>query len=837
MAELPTGIVTLLFSDIEGSTRLLEVLGRERYAEVLARHRNILRSAFAAHGGYEVDYEGDAFFVSFPSAIAAVAAAVMAQRSLAAEEWPDGYQLRVRIGLHTGEPLAVPPKYVGLDIHRAARIMAAGHGGQVLLSERTASLVEKQLPEGVSIRDLGEHRLKDLQEPVWIYQLGEASFPPLRSLSNTNLPIPASSFLGREAELAEAEALLFKSRLLTVSGPGGAGKTRFAIELASRQLSEFPNGVFWVPLVALRDPSMVLEEAARVLGAKDTLPAHVADKKMLLLLDNFEQVVEAAPGVTELLRNCPNLRVLVTSRETLRVGGETEYELPPLVEHEGLALFSARARVEPGRAVRELCLHLDGLPLAIELAAARVKVLSPEKLLPRLSERLDLLKGGRDAESRHATLRATIAWSYELLSPEERRLFARLAVFAGGCTLDAAEEVCGANIDTLQSLLDKSLLRRTDGRYWMLETIREYALERLAEQVDEAATVGRHTDYFLRFAEEAYPHLEGADQRVWMSRLDPEHDNLRAALAHAREAGDGEVELRLALAIAPFRVRRGYLSEGLLSLEHALAVSRHGQLRAQALHYAGWTAAIQGQNDKAEALLAEGLAVARQFDDHKRTARLLLTFAGIVSDRDEDEAQALYDELVSFMAEHPDERFPAAFLNLADFALRRGDYESARDFSTRSIALLREEGDPWSLALSIANHGLALLGLHQDEKALEELREALRLQESLEDTHGIATILSALAATFAARGEFERATRLLASAEHMLEDTESKLTGFEATLHDRTLERARAECDDFDAEWVRGRAMTKDEALAEALGETAVRDAGATATFSSRRTG
>jgi predicted ATPase/class 3 adenylate cyclase len=837
VANYPTGTVTLLFTDIEGSTKLLEVLGRERYAETLARHRDILRSAFREQGGYEVDYEGDAFFVSFTRARAAVAAAAAGQRALSAEAWPEGYAVRVRMGIHTGEPLAVPPKYVGIDVHQAARIMAAGHGGQVLLSGRTASLVEEQLPDGLSMLDLGEHRLKDLQEPVWIYQLGETSFPPLRSLSNTNLPIPASSFLGREAELAEAEALLFESRLLTVSGPGGTGKTRFAIELASRQLSGFPNGVFWVPLAALRDPSVVLEEAARVLGAKDSLPAHIADKQMLLLFDNFEQVVEAAPGVTELLRACPNLRVLVTSRETLRVEGETEYGLPPLVEDEGVALFCTRARVEPAPAVRELCLRLDGLPLAIELAAARVKVLSPEELVPRLSGRLDLLKGGRDVESRHATLRATIAWSYELLSPDERQLFARLGVFAGGCTLEAADEVCAANIDALQSLLDKSLLRRTNGRYWMLETIREYALEKLAEQVNAAATLHQHIDYFLRFAEEAYPHLEGADQRVWMSRLDPEHDNLRAALAHARDAGDDEVELRLAVAIAPFRVRRGYLSEAVLSLEGALAGATNGPLRAQALHYAGWAAAVQGQNDKAEALLAKGWAVARYFDDHKRTARLLLTLAGVVSDRDEDEAQALYAELVTFIAEHPDERFPAAFLNLADFALMRGDYEGAREFSARSVALYREDGDPWALALSLANHGLALLGLYQDEKALEDLREALRLQESLEDTHGIATILSALAATFAARGEFERATRLLASAEHMLEDTESKLRGFEATLHDRTLERVRSDCDTFDAEWARGRAMTKDEALAEAFEGTDAHDGDAAATFSSRRTG
>jgi predicted ATPase/class 3 adenylate cyclase len=587
VVELPRGTVTFLFTDIEASTRLLHELG-DRYAEALAEHRRLLREALRAHGGVEVDTQGDAFFYAFAQAADGVAAARAAQAALARGP------MRVRMGLHTGEPQVTEEGYVGIDVHAGARVAACSHGGQVVLSKRTRELAGG----GFAYRDLGEHRLKDLAEPVWLYQLGSERFPPLKSLSNTNLPTPASSFLGREAELSEAEALLREARFLTVSGPGGTGKTRFAIELASRQLEEFPNGIFWVPLAALRDPAAVLEEAARVLGARDSLPAHIADKKMLLLLDNFEQVVDAALGLSQLLANCPNLRLLVTSRETLRVEGEIEYSLPPLTDDEGIALFSARARVHPSAAVRELCLRLDGLPLAIELAAARAKVVSPEELLRRLSQRLDLLKGGRDAESRHATLRATIAWSYELLRAEERQLFARMGIFAGGCTLEAAEDVCTADLDTLHALLDKSLLRRTDGRYWMLETIREYALERLAERGEGPATVNRHTDYFLRFAEEAYPHLEGPDQRAWFDRLDPEHDNLRAALAHAIDDGDRGVELRLAVAVAPFRVRRGYLSEGRLSLGHALAAPGNPEVRVLARLHAGWMAALQGLNDK-----------------------------------------------------------------------------------------------------------------------------------------------------------------------------------------------------------------------------------------------
>jgi predicted ATPase len=544
---------------------------------------------------------------------------------------------------------------------------------------------------------------------------------------------------------------------------------------------------------------------------------------MLLVFDNFEQVVEAAAGLPELLRACPNLRLLVTSRETLRVEGETEYALPPLAADEGIALFCERAQVEPSDRIRELCLRLDGLPLAIELAAARAKVLSPEQLLTRLGQRLDLLKGGRDAESRHATLRATIAWSYELLPEEERRLFALLAVFAGGCTFEAAEEICGANLDTLQSLLDKSLLRRTEERFWMLETIREYASEKLDERADAPGTVSRRTAHFLRFAEEAYAHLRARDQGVWFDRLEKEHDNIRAALVHAREIGDGDVELRLAVAVAPLRLRRGYLTEGRTSLEHALSLPGDPHLRATAFHLAGFIAVNQGLREEAEAFLEEGWRLARELDDNQLAASLLLTLAGVVSDRDEAKAEALYEELLAFVAAHPDERFPNAFINLADFALQRGDYDGAREYSEESLRLLEEGGDLWATALALANLGAALLGLGRDREARERFGDSLELYRSLRDQHGMATILSTLAAAIAEHGEIERATRLLAHVELMLEETEAQLTGLEGILHERALSRVRGECEDFDSEWLRGRAMTLEEAVAEAFGDRVAR--------------
>jgi predicted ATPase len=808
VCELPRGTVTFLFTDIEGSTRLLSELA-DRYADALAAHRRIVRDAFRAHRGVEVDTQGDAFFYAFERPHDAVAAAAEAQRALA-----DG-PILVRMGLHTGEPQVTEEGYVGLDVHAGARVAACAHGGQVILTKRTRDLVDATF----RLRDLGEHRLKDLDEAVWLYQLGDEFFPPLKSLSNTNLPIPASSFVGRATELAEAQALLDDTRLLTVSGAGGTGKTRFSIELASRQLDDCPNGVFWVPLAPLRDPALVVEEAARVLGAKDGLAAHIGDKTMLLLFDNFEQVVEAAASLGELLRACPNLRLFVTSRETLRIEGEAEYALPPLVQDEGVALFCARARVEASPAVRELCLRLDGLPLAIELAAARAKVLAPEDLLPRLSERLDLLKGGRDAESRHATLRATMAWSYDLLSAAEQTLFARLGVFLGGCTLGAAEEVCGADLDTLQALLDKSLLRRTDGRYWMLETIREFALERLTERVDVDETLKKRTGYFLRFAEEAFSHESGPDQGEWLDRLDPDHDNIRAAIAHARETGDGEVELRLAVAVAPLRIRRGYFSEVLSSLEQALSFRGRPELRAMGLHFAGWTASIYGRGDDAERLLREGLALARTLDDPELTARLLYTLAGVVSDRDEREAERLYDEVLAFVERHPEERFPGVFVNLADFALRRGDHGSGEEFSARGIVLAREVDDAWPLALSLSNHGLALLGLGRGNEAMEDFSEALRVMQRTQDAHGEATMLSLIGVASAEIGELERAVRLLACAGRLLEEMEADFTSLEGILHDSTIERARHECRDFEAEWSRGRTMTKEEAVGEALGQ------------------
>jgi predicted ATPase/class 3 adenylate cyclase len=534
---LPQGTVTFLFSDVEGSTRMLDELGAERYSGVLADHRRLVRAAVAAHEGVEVDTQGDAFAAAFGRASDAVAAAEQMQRSLARGP------VSVRIGLHTGEPLRSEDGYVGIVLHQAARVCAAGHGGQVLLSQPTRDLVD------VSARDLGEHRLKDLLEPQRLYQLGTNEFPPLRTLNWTSLPVQATPFLGRARELGQVLDLLGRPwvRLLTLTGPGGSGKTRLALQAAADRTDHYPDGVFYVSLLALRDPELLDSLIAQAVGARGDLGAHLAPKQALLVLDNFEQLVGASTSLAVLLERCPTLNVLVTSRETLHLAAEHEYRVAPFVEEDAVAFFSERARaVKPDFSgngwVLEICRRLDCLPLALELAAARVNVLDLPTLLKRLERRLPLLTGGpRDAPTRQRTLRATIEWSYELLGREENQLFARLAVFVGGCALEAAEQVCGADLDTLASLVDKSLLEHRGGRLTMLDTVREYADERLRESGEATELRRRHAEYYLSIAEEAIrpadgestAALRGASRVKWAAStvIPGEEANLRLAVA------------------------------------------------------------------------------------------------------------------------------------------------------------------------------------------------------------------------------------------------------------------------------------------------------------------
>jgi predicted ATPase len=686
--ELPTGTVTLLFSDVEGSTTLLHELGAEAYADALAEHRRIVRAACAAEGGVEVDTQGDAFFFAFRSAPAALAAAQAVTGAFAAG------RIRVRIGVHTGTPLVTEEGYVGDDVHLAARVGASGHGGQVVLSQTTRELVD-----GLQLTDLGEHRLKDIPGAVSIFQLGSERFPPLKTISNTNLPRPASSFIGRERELRELLAAIRSARLVTLTGPGGSGKTRLALDAAATLVPDYKAGVFWVGLATLRDPALVSETIGQTLGAKNGLAEHIGERELLLLLDNLEQVIEAAPQLPALLSACANLTVLVTSRELLRVQGEVEYAVPPLASPEAVTLFCERSRLEPSDEIAELCARLDELPLAVELAAARAKALSPRQILERLSQRLDLLEGGRDADPRQQTLRATIDWSYDLLSEEEQRVVRALSVFAGGCTLDAAEEVCRADITTLQSLVEKSLLRFSNERYWMLETIREHARERLDEARETDALARRHAEYHLALLEEQRPPILGSRRRELLAWFGEEEDNLRGTLDYLERAAPPDAA-RAADLLTPFWLPSGRLVEGQERLLGLLA--RDDFVRG-----------------------TRGMLLADLSEHELRLGQL-------------DSAERHAEEAVS-LAEASGERQTLVFAlqELGLVASRRGDFDEAIRLLTR--ALEEAAGDEWLRSIALGDLASLQVDAGRDEEARHMLQEASRGFHATEDEANEAT--------------------------------------------------------------------------------------------------
>jgi predicted ATPase/class 3 adenylate cyclase len=770
--DLPIGTITLLFIDIEGSTHLLQQLG-DRYAELLTECRTLLRSAFHTYRGYEVDTQGDAIFAAFARASDALLAAVAAQRELATHSWPDAVAVRVRMGLHTGEPSRLAEGYVGLDIHYAARIMSAAHGGQVLLSRTTRDLVEHDLPEGVSLRDLGEHRLKDLEQPIPLYQLVIAGLPadfaPLKTLDSRSdsLPVQPTQLIGREQEVATIGQLLRREevRLVTLTGPGGTGKTRLGIQVASELRDVFVEGVFFISLAPINDPMLVMPTIAQALGIRDRaeqpLSARLAEvlyqRRVLLLLDNFEQVVGAASQVADLLTSCPSLKVLITSREVLHVRAEHEFAVPPLelpdpahipelaalARAPSVALFLQRAQaVKPefqlttsnAGAVAEICVRLDGLPLAIELAAARMKLLSPQALLARLGRRLAMLTGGaRDVPTRQQTLRNTIEWSYQLLNTWEQRLFRRLSIFAGGCTLQAAEAVCtapdegvGRVLDGVASLVDKSLLQQMEQtgeaseepRLLMLETIREYGLEALTASGEGAVARQAHADHFLLLAEEAVPALDGPLLTSWLDRLEQEHDNLRAALHWFLEAGQAVMALRLCSALERFWVVRGYRNEGLTFLERALGGSAGvaPSVRAKALLAAARLSFMQSDYDRGKALAQESLALFRELGD-KRGIALSLNRLGIA-------------------------------------AWRQADFPTARVLMEEDLALYKELGNPDRIAWSL--FALGLLNIKQGEyiRASALFEEGLALFRGLDNKRGIAASLTQMAAAlFVSQGD------------------------------------------------------------------------------------
>ena len=816
MSALPSGTVTLLFTDIEGSTQLLHRLG-ERYAGVLRDHHRLLRLAFGAWDGVEVDNQGDSFFVAFATAADAVAAAVAAQCALAHHDWPEGAAVRVRMGLHTGEPTNIGERYVGVDIHRAARIGAAAHGGQVLLSPTTRELVADALPAGVALRDLGPHRLKDLAEPQRLYQLVvdglPADFPPPRALDRHahNLPVQPTPLVGRAAEVAAVCALLRRdgARLVTLTGPGGSGKTRLALQVAAEALDAFPDGVYFVPLAPLVDPDLVAPTVARALGlaeaegrpgAAQQLHAYLRDKRLLLVLDNFEQVLAAAPLVAELLAAAPGLRVLVTSRAPLHLSGEHDVAVPPLAlpdprhppppeqigQYEAVQLFIERARAAradftvteaTAAAVAEICARLDGLPLAIELAAARVRLLPPPALLARLGQRLRLLTGGpRDLPARQQTLRGAIEWSHALLDPAGRALFRRLAVFSGGFSLDAAEAICtgvsDAVLDVLDgvgALVDQSLLREVEDvggepRFAMLETIREYATEQLVVSGEAEAVRRRHAEYFAGLAEASERVIHSSQQARWLARFEADHNNLRAALGWVLDAGEVELGLRLGGALGNFWWIHWHIAEGARWLEALLAhpgtASVPDTVRARGLIAAAGVlihVPDRAHMARAREYAEEALALYRRLGEHDRRVNLTIALGALGTvayyEGDYDQAISLVEEGLAraqadAAADPGDARgkfYAAAALDMLGLvAAMRGEHERALGLLERALALMRELGGAHGIALVLNDLGMVACYVGDSARATAQLAEVVTLTRTLGARYRTARALHSL---------------------------------------------------------------------------------------------
>ena len=875
---LPSGTVTFLFTDIEGSTRILQRVG-ERYAALLEVHRDLIRSAVGAEDGREFGAEGDAVFIAFGSPAHAVAAATAAQRALAAHAWPEAAAIRVRMGLHSGEATLAGGNYVGLDVHRVARITAAGHGGQILLSRATAALVEASLPPGVLLRNLGEHRLKDLAHAESLYQLVvpelPSDFPVLKTLDAipNNLPIQLTSFIGRERDVAETRDLLLDgARLLTLTGPGGTGKTRLSLQLAAEVSDHFQAGAYFVPLAPVTDPSLVASTIAQSLALRESggrpiqerLAEYVHDKELLLVLDNFEQVLTAAPLVVELLRAGPRLKIVVSSRAPLHVSGEHEYPVQPLglpdpqhlpsldalSQFEAVRLFIERAiAVKPdfavtnenAPAVAEICARLDGLPLAIELAAARIKLLPAQAILARLGDRLALLSGGRrDLPARQQTLRGAIAWSHDLLDDGGRRLFARFAVFMGGARLDEAQAVCGPAselgidvLDGLAELVDQSLIRQEElhgePRFTMLETIREFAHERLAESGELGEIRRRHAVVYLALLEQAEPELTGSNQGDWLDRIEHEHDNVRAAIDWTVEAAETETCLRLVAAAWRFWQMRGHLHEARERIATALALpdaSDHASARAKALEAAGGVAYWQGNTVSAHGFYEEALTLTRQLGDDAAIANATYNLAFVAETEDTDGValatplgQALLEESLALHRELSDRRGVAKVLwALGAASSTAGDLNAAEERFRESLAVFRELDDRFMTGWALYELG-AVASKKMDLASAHSLTtKALTVFEAVHDVTGIVLCLDGLAAMAEAEGNLERGMRLAGAAAALQASGGVDFAAVARRMMGREDLAARAQSDpQLAAAWAEGQAMTTEQAVASAL--------------------
>ena len=748
MAVLPTGAVTFLFTDIEGSTHLLQKLGPS-WADVLATHCDLLRSAVSGAGGIEFGNEGDALFFVFEGAGDAVAGALAGQRAIDGHRWPEGHRVRVRMGMHSGEAtLTRGGTYVGLALHQAARICSAGHGGQVVLTSATAKLAAERMPDGTSLVDLGHHRLRDLPDPLHLFQLAHPDlaerFPRLRSdAAPGNLPKQITRFVGRSSLVeAAVRQLTAGASLLTFTGAGGAGKTRLALEVAAEVVDTVPHGAWLVELASLTDGSLVAQTVAAALDVREepgltvveSLAASLADKRLLLLLDNCEHVVaEAADLVGDLLAACPGLQVVVASQEALGITGEVTVRVPPLPAAEGVELFVDRARLhrpdfelndDTAAAVDAICGRLDGIPLAIELAAARVAVLSPRQIADRLDDQFRLLTGGsRTALPRHRTLRAAVDWSFSLLGADEQRLLCSLAVFPGPFSLDAVEAVCDGDLDLLSRLVARSLVvveeQDLEARYHLLESIRQYAEDKLADEGRLAELRRALVGWCAELVTRAEAELSGPAQATWFGRLDREYDLIRAALGWAEPAD----LLEMSADLWRFWLVRGHWNEGLSWLDRALSFEGGRPMaRARALAAAGDLATEQGDLARSQSLLEEALELWRSLDDIEGVAR--------------------------------------ALNHLGNLARMRGEFDTARGFLSEALGIRRAAGNDRATATSLRNLGVVAARQRDTETARSYYREALPLARSSGDSRVVASLTALLAQVAFADGESDEAMAL-----------------------------------------------------------------------------
>ncbi len=895
----PAATLTFLFSDIEGSTRVLEALGSEAYTRVLERQAAIIREAIAKHGGREEGTEGDSFFVVFDNALEAVGAAVDAQRALAAEPWPPGGEITVRMGLHAGEASTSAAGLVGLDVNRAARIAAAAHGGQVVVSEAVRALVTPDLGEGISLHGLGNHRLKDLREPQPLCQVVaeglRLEFPPLRSLDSrpNNLPTQLTSFVGRERELQEAGALLEQNRLVTLTGPGGTGKTRLSLQIAANAADRYPDGIFFVALETVREPGLVASRVASAIGLAETgsrsadllLREWLAGKQVLFVLDNFEQLIDAGPIVADLLRDVPTLSVLVTSRAALRVSGEQEYPVPglptppdlsrlsslelaslPAAErtidadllstYESVRLFIARAasvkpdfRVtnENAPSIAAIAARLHGMPHAIELAAARVKLFPPDALRARLEDQLALLSAGaRDLPERQQTLRGAIAWSYDMLDPAERLVLDRLSVFEGGFDLPAAEAVCGPStelgIDATEgvvALAEQSLVRSIetggDPRFHLLDTIRAFAFEKLDARDERAQIEARHSAWYLDLAQRIAPGLSGDEQRGLLDQLELDHDNIRAVLARSTAAGDAPTAIGLAFAVWRFWQKRGHLSEarGRLDRMAAMPWSKTDQvLRARLLEALGGVCWWQADIPAMEAAYREAVAIWRALDNKAELANALYNFSFVftvpanpsapVGETDlEGEGRRALEEALALYEELGDVR------GIANVRWGMGNKKYFNDMGDVGIddfkaALegFRQVGDKTMEAWSMHMVGGGLLRADNREESRPYLRDALRHFYDAGDAAGITMVLDDLSSQALADDDPIRAARLWGAARTLTAATGATLAAFtDGWIEQQVRPNVRVALEPADLERGarEGAAMSLDEAVAYGL--------------------